>query len=189
MEEAPWRPTLELRGGDWLLPSTNGGSDYFSNIGANGAINGDVALWFGDWGISGGVTDFKSFMAQPNAAAVGPVYMYNADLRWRSPHAVWSWVLGYRGMNTQSLNFPEIGFQWNQPLGIDWLLLQVHGSGGYNFSNSYFVDGLAGLELRLGWFGLDAGWRDLYLSSPTGGTPATGTNNWMGPQASINLQF
>jgi len=176
------RTTLELRGGDWMLPKTMGGSDYDYTF-TNPIWNGGGSLWMGDWGIGGGVTMWKTFQMLPTAATVGPVYMYNGDLMWRSSTGHWIWKAGYRGLNTQSLNFGELGLEWNYPLLGDWLWIMASGSGGWNGSNAYFGDGLGGLELRVGPIGLDGGWRDLYINAPGG------ANNWMGPQVGVRLGF
>jgi hypothetical protein len=181
--EVDSRSTLDLRAGDWMLPVDATAPTAYDWTFKRPTWNGSASLWMGDFGIGGGVTAFPSFQAVPAAAPVGPVYMYNGDLKWRGPKGYLSTLIGYRGLNTQNLNFGEVGFEWLYPIASDWLYLQVNASGGYNFSNAYFVDGLGGLELRLGPVGLDLGYRDMYLNG------VGGSNNMGAPQGSIHLGF
>jgi len=177
---------LELRGGDFMVPSVPGGTDFDWTL-KRPAWSAGGTLWCDNWGLGGGTQTFSPLaLDNANTKVWAPLYMYNADLRWRSDSRHWMWSLGYRGMNLPvAFNGGEVGVEWNYPLGMDWLYIVANANGGSNFSSAYFADAMAGLELRLGPVGLGLGYRDLYLNSPAAGTMV----NWAAPQGTVRLLF
>lgn len=198
-EEAPWRPTLELRGGAWFFNPS--GYFYASGLPANNvwspltpSWDADANLWFGGWGIGGGATWFNSgLMANTGTVAASPLAgttMYDAQLKFRDAYNVWNLGLGYRGFAggtaalPAGLQFGTVGLGMELPLGVDWLLLDAKVLGGYAMNQSYLVDGNVGLGLRFRPFTLEAGVRHLTLQ-PAGGA----TINQNGPVANLKLAF
>jgi hypothetical protein len=192
-EVAPYRPTVELRGGAWLLNNpgylalTDGRtSGDFASMRPN--WTGDASLWFGSWGVGGGLTSFSGVNTTANVGAMTALsngLMYDGLVKWRGPLGRFSAFGGYRGLNVGTgLNFGQLGLGIEQPLGVDWLLLDAKIAGGYAANQSYFVDWNAGLGLQFRPFTLEAGFRHMTLQ-PNAAAPIYIN----GPQATIKLAF
>lgn len=185
---APARPTFEVRGGAWLfnpqgyffaagLPTNNNWS------GLQPSWTGNANLWFGGWGVGGGLTAFNASLPATSGVAGG--LMYDGQLKFRDAYNVWNLGLGYRGFNVGATqHFGTVGLGMSAPLGVDWLLLNAGLLGGYNPNQSYLVDGNVGLGLRFRPFTLEAGVRHMTLQ-PVGAP----TVNLNGPVASLKLEF
>lgn len=188
-EAAPWRPTLELRGGAFLLNDrafmalTNGATNWdFGTLKPN--WTGDASLWAGSWGIGGAVTSFSGVNAA-NVAVLPGGLMYDGLVKWRGPLGRMQWFGGYRGLNVGTgLNFGTLGAAIEGPLVGEWLVGDARLQGGYAANNSYFVDWLLGLGLHAGPATLEGGFRHMTLQ-PNAAAPVYIN----GPQVTLKLAF
>lgn len=198
------RPTLKISGGTTVLPTTNlfnvpftsngtpGGAFAMNNLRQN--LNGDVGLYFGDFGLGYGIQTFNvggivgtdgvgRLMPLGTGSAFTPAW-HTGNLRWRFANSGWEAQLGGLALMTQGMStFGTLGFVHDVPAGSasDWV---GHIKGGYNTSNSYLADAKLGLGLALGPITLDAGVRGFYLHPTTGADVLI-----MGPAANAGLRF
>lgn len=185
-------PTLELRGGNWFLPTAAGGTNYDWGL-TRPTYWGNGTLWFGNVGVGGGVTVLPQIFSNASATPLiqANTMMYDGLLKFRSSYGHHTLLLGYRGLGQGDANFGTAGYQANWPLfGTDWLWLQGRAQGGYGKTNGapgmgYFLDGDAGLALRMGFLSLEGGFRHLRLDPGIPGAMVD-TN---GPVGSVRLAF
>jgi peptidoglycan hydrolase-like protein with peptidoglycan-binding domain len=179
------QPTVELGGGTWFVPGAAGGTAYDFSF-ARPTWTGDATLWLGDVGIGGDLTVFNTtyaaFRTTPYFAA--NTMMYDGLLKYRFDRGFYQVFAGYRGIGQADVNFGTLGLGLERPLVGEWLWLQAKGQGGHNFATSYFLDGQAGLELRLAPVALDLGFRHLLLQA--GADPQFNLN---GPTAGLKIRF
>jgi hypothetical protein len=196
-------PTLSLRGGTWVVPS----SGFWFVPGLGGQFNsnwasfikytwtGGADLWLGDLGIGGDVAMFnlnnQSFLLDP-FTNVGSM-MYDAMLKYRFDHGFYNVGAGWRGINqgtvsgtpiTSNLNFGTLAFNVNRPLFGDHIWWNGKVQGGYNFSNANFYEGSLGTSLRFDPVALNVGFRHLVLNAQ----PSISTTI-NGPTAELQLNF
>lgn len=188
----PYRPTLELFGGDWMLPTTPGGSDYDYRF-ARPVPIGMGSLWAGSWGIGGGAT-----MLPAGAMAAGSpaTNIYDASIKWRGPKGYGTMGLGWRGIGggTAAMqNLAAVNAGLRLPLVGDVIQLHLLGLGGYGLgglgmagqASGWTADGFGGLGLHLGPVGIIGGWRYMVIN----GLGAAGQSTWQGPAAGVGLGF
>ncbi len=188
--EEPYRTTIELFGGDWMLPMTPGGSDYDYRF-ARPVPIGLGSLWAGSWGIGGGATMIPAGAMSAGSAATN---LYDASLKWRGPKGYGSLGLGWRGIapTTGAMqNYATVNAGLRLPVIGDTITLNLLGLGGYGLgglgmsgqATGWTADGFGGLGLHLGPVGIMGGWRYMVLSG------ATGQQTWQGPAAGVGLGF
>jgi hypothetical protein len=190
--EAPYRTTLELFGGDWMLPMTPGGSDYDYRF-ARPTYIGMASLWAGDWGVGVGTTMLP---AGAMAATSPATNIYDAAIKWRTEGGKASLGLGWRGIGAPGAPIADLatisaGLRF--PIVGDWLTVNLLGLGGYGLgglglagqATGWTADGFGGLGLHLGPVGIMGGWRYMVINGVTG----TGQNTWQGPAAGVGLGF
>ena len=192
MEEAPYRTTLELMGGDWMLPLTPGGSNYDYSFTRPTWI-GMGTIWAGDWGLGGGATMLPAGAMMTGSPATS---IYDASLKWRGPQGYGTLGLGWRGLSPAGMpmqNLAAINAGLRLPLIGDVVTLNLLGLGGYGLgglglagqANGWTADGFGGLGLHLGPVGLMGGWRYMVVN----GLGTTGQATWQGPAAGVGLGF
>jgi hypothetical protein len=182
MEETTWRPTLQLYGGDWMLPKTSGQLDYDYTF-TKPVWFGGGALWAGSWGIGGEYTTLPA-LYQGTTQVVSAAPMYDGQLKWRCDQGINEIGLGYR--NFQGNHLGTVSYGIHAPLGTDVLKLRLAALGGSNFGPGWTADGRAGLTLGLGPIGIEGGYRVLGLAGFAGMTQTVWTH---APYATIGLQF
>lgn len=205
MQSADPRPTLKISGGTTVLPTTNlFGVPFTSNGTPNGAfamnnlrqnLNGDVGLYFGDFGIGYGIQTFNvgGIVGADGVGRLQPLGTGGAftpawhagNLRWRFANSGWEAQVGGLGLMTGAapVGYATLGFAHDIPGGkmSDWV---GHIKGGYSLSNTYLADAKLGLGLALGPVTLDAGVRGFYLHPTTGADVMI-----IGPAANAGLRF
>ncbi|HEY9720794.1 MAG TPA: peptidoglycan-binding protein [Oscillatoriaceae cyanobacterium] len=179
------QPTLDVSVGSWFVPANAGALNYDFSF-QRPTWTADAALWWGNWGLGGDLTVFnQTFVTfKPNPYFMANTYMYDALLKYRFDNGFEQVFAGYRGIGVGDLNFGTVGVALDRPLWSDWLWLQAKGSVGSNFGNAYFLDGNAGLALRVNPLSLEVGFRDLALESG-----ADQLFNINGPTANVRLAF
>lgn len=180
--EAPWRPAVQLWGGNWMMAKTAGQYDFDYTF-TKPQWFGGAALWAGDWGVAGEYTSLPQlYVGTTQVLAGGP--MYDGQLKWRCGHG-WNMAgLGYR--NLQGTHLGTLSYGIHVPLGTDLLKLRVAALGASNFGAGWMADGRAGLTLGLGPVGLEAGYRALGFQNILGAATAVWTH---APYAGLGLQF
>lgn len=166
-----YNPVFDLEAGAWYAaPSLPAGST--SQFLPTGSAN----LWLGDWGIGGDALGLNS-----NANIL---YDGVLEHRWGGFRI----FLGYQGLNAGVTNMGTIGAALDQPLGIDWLRLQLRAQGSSNFSYDYFYGGNAGLAIGPRPIALELGYRTHWLQAGANATMTT-LEQLNGPYAALKLQF
>lgn len=180
--EAPWRPTVQLWGGNWMMAKTAGQYDFDYTF-TKPQWFGGAALWAGDWGLAGEYTSLPQlYVGTTQVLAGGP--MYDGQLKWRCGHGWNAFGLGYR--NLQGTHLGTLSYGIHVPLGTDVLKLRVAALGASNFGAGWMADGRAGLTLGLGPVGVEAGYRALGFQNILGASTAVWTH---APYAALGLQF
>jgi peptidoglycan hydrolase-like protein with peptidoglycan-binding domain len=179
------RPTLELKGGDWMVP-LNAGSLNYDYTFTRPTWTGEADLWLGDVGVGADVTDFNStYTNYRTSQYFAPnTMMYDGLLKYRFDHGYYQVFGGYRGIGLGDVNFGTLGVAMSRPLVGNWLWLNAKAQGGHNFAGSYFLDGAAGLGLRVSVLELDLGFRHFAYQNQ-----ADPLFNMNGPEASVKLAF
>ena len=183
VEEAPWRPTVQLYGGDWMMPKTSGQLDFDYTF-TKPQWFGGGALWAGDWGIGGEYTMVPDLYVGA-AQALNQGAIIDGQLKWRGSHGYNEMGIGYRNVSGAT-HLGTLSYGVHLPLGTDVLKLRLAALGGSNFGAGWMADGRAGLTLGLGPVGIEGGYRALGLSSLMGATQTVWTH---APYASVGLQF
>jgi hypothetical protein len=179
------RPTVELKGGNWMVP-LNAGSTNYDYTFSRPTWTGEADLWLGDVGLGADVTDFNQTYTsyRPTQYFAANTMMYDGLLKYRFDHGYYQVFGGYRGIGLGDVNFGTLGVGMSRPLIGNWLWLNAKAQGGHNFSSSYFLDGSAGLGLRVSVLELDLGFRHLAFQNQ-----ADPMFNMNGPEAAVKLAF
>lgn len=180
------RPTLELKGGDWMVP-LNAGSTNYDYTFMRPTWTGEADLWLGDLGLQASATAFNTTYTTYRTAAyfAQNTLMYDGLLKYRFDHGYYNVFAGYRGIGLGDVNFGTVGVALDRPLFGDWLWLQAKAQGGHNFQSSYFLDGQAGLGLRISLLELELGFRHMAFQNGA----VDPLFNMNGPVANVKLQF
>jgi len=182
-----WRPTVELRGGNWMLAKTAGQSDFDYTF-TRPAYFAGATLWAGSWGVNGQFQNLPAlYTGNTMTLAAGP--MYDGQLMWRGLQGMNQIGLGWRGLGTgtaAAVNMGTLSYGLNIPLGTDAIELKLSALGGSNFGSGWVADGKAGLGLNLGPITIDGGYRMLGLSNVLGLTTPMITH---APYVGAGLRF
>lgn len=183
-------PTLELHGGNWMVPLNAGATNYDYTFTRPTWVGGGT-LWLGDVGLGGDVSMFnQTFVDFRNPGpALTPYFaqntaMYDALLKFRMDHGFYQVFGGYRGIGRGNVNFGTLGLAMDRPLLGHWLWLQAKAQGGHNLASSYFADGRAGLGLRVDPLSVELGFRHFAFQNLA--EPMFHLN---GPVAEVRLAF
>lgn len=178
-------PTLDVAVGTWFVPANAGSTNYDFSF-QRPVWTADASLWWGNWGLGGDLTVFNQTYAtfKTNPYFQANTLMYDGLLKYRFDSGFEQVFAGYRGVGVGDLNFGTVGVALDRPLVSRWLWLQAKGSVGSNFGAAYFLDGDAGLALRVDPVSLELGFRDLALQS--GADPMFNLN---GPTANLRVRF
>ncbi|MDB5101571.1 MAG: Peptidase [Cyanobacteria bacterium RYN_339] len=179
------RPTVEIKGGNWMVP-LNAGSTNYDYTFSRPTWLGEADLWLGDVGLGADVTDFnQTFTNYRTTQYFGAnTMMYDGLLKYRFDHGYYQVFGGYRGIGLGDVNFGTVGVGMSRPLVGNWLWLNAKAQGGHNFASSYFLDGEAGLGLRVSVLELDLGFRHFAFQNS-----ADPLFNMNGPEANVKLAF
>lgn len=162
-EEVTNLPTLELHGGNWMVP-LNAGSEAYDYAFQRPTWVGGGTLWLGDFGIGGEGTLFNTVYVDYRNPAGGAYFpqntaMFDALAKYRFDRGFYNVFAGYRGIGAPNVNFGTAGVGMERPLIGGWLWLNAKAQGGHDFKSSYFGDARAGLGLRLWALEIDGGFR------------------------------
>ncbi len=188
VEEAPPenRPTLELKGGDWMVPKNAGQLNYDTSF-AKPVYTGEATLWLGDVGLSGGATLFNETWVdyRPTVYMANQTLLTDGVLKYRWDHGYYQVFGGYRGIGLADVNMGTVGMAMDRPLLGSWLWLQAKAQGAHDFKSSFMLDGQAGLGLRFNPLTVEVGFRHIAYQNGTT-DPRFHLN---GPVAQIRLAF
>jgi hypothetical protein len=165
------RPTLEARGGVWLVPTAPGATTVDL---ARPAWTGGFTYWRSDWGLDG------AFTLLPDGRQA-----FDARGRWRDASGHVSFGLGWRGfmLTAGPTHLGTVSLEGRWPLLGDATWLEADGLWGLGLPLAMAADGYLGLAGRLGPLRLRGGWRGIALTGAIEGA----TLGWHGPAVGLQL--
>lgn len=176
-----------LRVGTWMTPALAGTNDFdFSFTRPTWTV--DAMSWWQNWGLTTSLTAFNQTLAAFRTEPFFPATTLMGDAMVAFRPTGWPAYLkaGYRGLSGENLHFASVGAAYEQVVFGDWLALVGRAQTGTNFGPATYLDGQAGLAVRMGGSSLEAGFRHMTLQSAR---PGEAMFSLSGPTANFYIGF